>query len=114
MKKIFTTLFLIILFLVSFNTKAQWVQTNGPFGGSVRCFAVSGSNVFAGTYGGVFLSTNNGASWTADGLTQKMVYSLLVNGTNIFAGTVNGGGIFLSTNNGNSWTTVNSGIPYPN
>jgi len=33
----------------------QWVQTNGPYDGYVTCFAVSGTNLFAGTDGGVFL-----------------------------------------------------------
>jgi hypothetical protein len=31
---------------------AQWVQTNGPYGGFVYSFAVSGTNLFAGTDGG--------------------------------------------------------------
>jgi hypothetical protein len=45
------------------TTYSQWVQTNGPYGGTVRAFAVSGTNLFAGTdNGGV--STNNGTSWT--------------------------------------------------
>jgi len=34
---------------------AQWVQTNGPYGGTVKCFAVSGTNLFPGTLvGGVW------------------------------------------------------------
>jgi hypothetical protein len=101
---------------------AQWVQTNGPYGGSVSCFAVSpneagGTNLFAGTYGGgVFLSTNNGTSWTAvrTGLTGADIYALVVSpasggagSANLFAGT--SGGLFLSTDNGTSWTEVNSG-----
>ena len=67
----------------------------------------SGTNLFAGTmYGGVFLSTNNGTSWTAvnTGLTNTNVNALAVAGTNLFAGTY-GGGVFLSTNNGTSWTS---------
>ena len=61
--------------------------------------------------GGVFLSTNNGTSWTAvnTGLTNTYVYALAVSGTNLFAGTY-GGGVFLSTNNGTSWTAVNTGL----
>jgi hypothetical protein len=36
---------------------AQWVQTNGPYGGQINCLAVSGTNLFSGTQdGGVFLS----------------------------------------------------------
>jgi hypothetical protein len=47
-----------------------WTGVNDglvPTGGdpSVACFAVSGVNLFAGTeFGGAFLSTNNGTSWT--------------------------------------------------
>jgi ligand-binding sensor domain-containing protein len=73
---------------------------------------VSGSNIFAGTYGGgVFLSTNNGTSWTAvnSGLKDSSVRCLATSGSNIFAGTDSG--VFLSTNNGTSWTAVNSGLP---
>ena len=89
---------------------AQWVQTNGPFAGDVKCFAVSGTNLFAGTYSdGIFLSTNNGTSWTEvnSGLTNISVYALAVSGTNLFAGT-DGDGVFLSTNNGSNW--INSDL----
>jgi ligand-binding sensor domain-containing protein len=74
---------------------------------------VNGSNLFAGTDGGVFLSTTNGASWTAvnTGLTNTSVRSLAVSGSNLFAGT--GGGVFLSPNNGISWTAVNTGLTNP-
>jgi hypothetical protein len=59
----------------------------------------------------VFLSTNNGTSWTAvnNGLpTSADVWSLAISGTNLFAGS--NFGVFLSTNNGTSWTAVNSGL----
>jgi hypothetical protein len=68
---------------------------------------VSGSNLFAGTRGGgVFLSTNNGTSWTQknNGLNNNRVLSLAVSGTNLFAGTDSGA--YLSTNNGTSWILV--------
>jgi ligand-binding sensor domain-containing protein len=71
-------------------------------------------NLFAGTGDGVFLSTDNGTSWTAvnDGLTYTDVRALAVTGTNLFAGTR--GGAFLSTNNGTSWTAVNNGLTHSN
>jgi len=81
---------------------------------NVSSFAVSGTNLFAGSgFDGVFLSTNNGANWTAvnNGLTGYYVVSLAVSGINLFAGTSNGG-VFLSTNNGTSWTSVNNGLAY--
>jgi hypothetical protein len=69
---------------------------------------MSGTNLFAGTYGGVFLSTNNGISWTEvnDGLPVVLVRDLAVSGTNLFAGYLYFG-VFLSTNNGTSWTDIN-------
>jgi hypothetical protein len=87
------------------ESDAQWMQTNGPDGGSVWSLTVSESNIFAGgNGGGVFLSTNDGATWTTvnDGLTNTYVYSLAASGTNLFAGTPDG--VFLSTNNGTNWT----------
>jgi len=90
-----------------------------PYGGDVRSFAVSGRNLFAGTYGGgVFLSTNNGTSWTTvnTGLTNTSVRALAVSpngagGANLFAGTYSGA--FLSTDNGTTWTAFNTGLPNP-
>jgi hypothetical protein len=99
------------LFTPTNSLHAQWIQTNGPYGGFVYSYALSGTNLFAGTEGGVFLSTNNGTTWTAasTGLTNTVVRALAVSGTNIFAGT-DGGGVFLSTNNGTSWTAASTGL----
>jgi hypothetical protein len=100
--------------LIYASASAQWVQTNGPYGGDVRCFAVSGKNLFAGTLGiqawdrdgGVFLSTNNGTCWTqvVAGLPKTGLHALAAIGTHIFAGSSDG--VFLSTNNGGNWTKV--------
>jgi len=76
-------------------------------------FASSGADLFAGTWwGGVFLSTNNGANWTSvsTGLPSNTnVGSLAVDGTNLFAGVSPGmggtvGGVFVSSDSGASWT----------
>jgi len=55
----------------------------------VYSLAVLGTNLFAGTYGGVSLSTDNGASWSAvsNGLTNPYINALVTCGTNLFAGT---------------------------
>jgi hypothetical protein len=54
---------LVIVLLYPYAS-AQWVQTNGPNGADIRRVARSGPNLFAGTYKGVFLSTDNGTNWT--------------------------------------------------
>jgi hypothetical protein len=63
-----------------------------------NCFATFGHNLFAGSTSGVYLSTNNGTSWTANnsGLLNVLVNpflsstpevdALVVSGTNLFAG----------------------------
>ena len=107
-----------ILFLCVTQTKAQWVQVNPPnfpSNNSIQCFAVIGTNLFAGSNGhGIFLSTNDGTSWAAvdSGLTNTDVRALAVSGTNLFAGTW-GSGVFLSTNNGTSWSVVDTGLTNP-
>jgi photosystem II stability/assembly factor-like uncharacterized protein len=107
--------FLLLAFLLCGSAMAQdfWQPTDGLYGGDIRALGINASgHIFAGTWGGgVFLSTNNGTSWTGvnTGLTSTIVQSLAISGTNIFAGTF-GGGVFLSTNNGTSWTGVNTGL----
>ncbi|MDR3503121.1 MAG: T9SS type A sorting domain-containing protein [Legionella sp.] len=100
--------FLICILISTDITNAQWIQGDSALATqSVYDFAVSGTNLFAGTSnGGVFLSTDNGISWNAvnSGLTNTAVFTLAVSGTNIFAGTY--GGVFLSTNNGIIWSAT--------
>ena len=117
MKKLFCFLFIFYIDSACI-LQAQWVQTDGPYGGTVNCFAVLEANIFAGTAGcGVYPSTNNGTSWMAVnmGLTSTYVVCLAVSGTNIFASTnyqntKNSSGVYLSTNNGANWTAVNNGL----
>jgi hypothetical protein len=77
---------ILVLFFLSLMhagvAHAQWVQTNGPYGGIINGFAVSGTNLFAATIGGVFRSTNNGTSWTEvnTDLTSTSVRALAVSG----------------------------------
>jgi len=101
--------FLISLFITNFS-EAQWVQIYGPIGYNFRCFAINGSNIFAGNYNqGVFLSTDNGDTWTPinNGLSTD-VMSLTLNGGYLFAGT-NNNGIYRTDNSGISWTQLNTG-----
>jgi hypothetical protein len=58
----------------------------------VTTLAVSGTDVFAGTGRGIYLSTNSGTSWTQvnSGLTDTNITCLTASGTNLFAGTNNG------------------------
>ena len=63
----------------------------------------SGSNIFAGTSNGVFLSSNNGTNWYPIGMaTGNAIKTLAVSSAGIiYAGTL--GGVYCSTNNGTTW-----------
>jgi len=105
------TLLIILSFYVSF-VNAQWHNTSGlPLNVDIISMAKSGSNIFAGTSKGVYLSIDEGNNWSAvnSGLTNTFVLALATNGDKIYAGT-KGGGVFLSSNNGTNWSAVNNGI----
>jgi len=92
---------------------AQWIQTNGPQGGEVKCLASIDSFLFAGTEDGVYRSVDNGASWNPTGL-ENIVTSLASksgseSGRYLFAGTFNGG-IYLSADHGDNWQQMNFGL----
>ncbi len=99
----------IIFILILFNTElfSQWSQTP-LINAYVWSFAAKDTEIFAGSGGGgIFLTTNNGTSWSKvdTGLSNLGISSLIINGENIFAGTY-GGGVFLSTNSGKTWTAT--------
>jgi len=54
------------VFIVQQNNGISWIESDSGITNSfVNSLAVSGSNIFAGTNNGMFLSTNNGNSWIA-------------------------------------------------
>ena len=80
--------FLLVPLLVFGNCNllfSQWVQTNGPYGGHIRCLAIDGNNLLAGTSTfGVFVSTNNGANWKAvdTEMSSYSISAVFINDTN--------------------------------
>ena len=129
MKNIFYTM-VINVSLFSYSLNAQWVQINDLNEENISSLAVfkdkeGRNNLLAGTggpytYGGVYLSTNDGLSWIKvdSGLTDIGIWCLAVShfsneteGSNIFAGTW-GGGVYLSTDDGISWAKRDSGLMY--
>ena len=104
----------------------SWTAINSglPSGALVTNLVVSGSNLFAAVYGsggGVYLSTDNGTTWTlpSTALTSDGAYSLTIypakdgsGTTNLFAGTMDNKGIFLSTDNGTSWQSVGLALQF--
>ena len=91
--------------------------SNGPEGGIINALAVDPQTpdiIYAGTGGGVFKSTDGGASWSAfnNGLTNTIVQVLAVDPqtpATLYSGTWVGG-VFKTTDGGVSWSAINHGL----
>ncbi|MGA9293039.1 MAG: T9SS type A sorting domain-containing protein [Ignavibacteriaceae bacterium] len=107
-----------IIFLQINEIKGQWIKTNGPYGGQVRCIGINGTNIFAGTDNGdaawdwgMFLSVNNGKSWSnINSGIHDAPLSIAFSRKNVFIGT--SGGVYLTSDNGTNWNPVNTGLKY--
>ncbi len=96
----------------STNNGLNWTSTGyNVLYSHFATFAIAGSNIFAGD-DVPYISTDNGATWNAWGTgiptSVTNVYSLVLKGTLLFAGTNNG--IYKATVGTNSWTSVSSGL----
>jgi photosystem II stability/assembly factor-like uncharacterized protein len=110
MKLKIALLFFAALLIQTGNAEAQWVQTSGPYGGTIDPLVANSSFLFAATEGaGVFRSSDNGSTWSPCssgllGLSEG--YALSASGTSLLA--ANSYGVFRSTDNGDNWTIVDS------
>ena len=116
-------LFLAILalfFFLSQSSMAQWVRVGSPDDSSEINSLValnpheSPTILFAGVSNpfttGIFLSTDNGASWksTGSGLTSPFATCFASIGTRLFAANLDG--VSLTTDTGRSWSQVDTGL----
>jgi photosystem II stability/assembly factor-like uncharacterized protein len=102
---------------VETDSPATWSQVNtgllDSYNNPIDVIALfaDGTNLFAGTDIGVYLSTNYGDNWHSvnDGIKIDYIRCFTINDSNLFAG--GDSGVFLSTNNGSSWTSVTNDLP---
>lgn len=101
---------------ISTDNGTNWTAIDsGLTNNYVNALAVTGNNLFAGTYEGVFVSTNNGTNWTAVSANNNLnPYPTLVKtfatritdtGTDLFAG---GTSLKVSSDNGTSWGIIDN------
>ncbi len=119
-RKILLSVVIVLILNSSFfinNSLSQWAQMSNGMGTNniINAFETLGTNIYAGTnVNGIYISANNGTTWTQSSMNNKTVYSFTTIGTNIYAGLLNNpngsGGVWLSINNGATWTqtTLNS------
>jgi photosystem II stability/assembly factor-like uncharacterized protein len=94
------------------NNGNNWKAVNTKLGNtSVTALATDKSILFAGTDGGVFSSSDKGASWTERNNGFSLIDARVItsNGNNLFLGTYSNG-IYRSTDLGVSWIKINNGL----
>lgn len=100
-------IFCLFLLLAAIPANAQWIQTEGPYGGDISWMVSNAGTVYAGVNGGAGVSktTNNGALWNRVFTNiPSVVTCLAFSGNNIYAGTFSG--VYMSTNNGAVWSPI--------
>jgi hypothetical protein len=93
----------------STNDGSSWTAANADWtiNKTISSFAVAGTDLFAGTMGGVARSTDNGTSWSFAGNGPSTPGSLVALGTNLFAGK---NGVYRSIDSGKTWILLSSGL----
>ncbi|MCS7053839.1 MAG: choice-of-anchor A family protein [Ignavibacterium sp.] len=90
---------------------STWNQINNSMTvGFIWSLVVKNNKIFAATEQGVFVSNDNGATWTMTSLSGKDVRALAKsNDGSLYAGTW-GFGVYKSMDNGLTWSAVNNGL----
>ena len=106
---------LMAMFLLSFNSNAQWEKANGaktlPDATAILAVITNGSTIIAATSAGIYISTNNGDNWTQknNGLQNPSGFSeLCTKGNLIFAGNMEA--VFVTSDNGDTWIEKDDGL----
>jgi len=93
--------------IVTSQNNGASFEYNHPFiGGAVYALCAFDNFVFGGSPAGVYISNNNGTSFTPTALNNRVVRALTRKDNTILAGTENNG-IYYSTNNGIAWIQSN-------
>lgn len=91
---------------------ASWFEVGSglPTSRRIHALAIEGSVSFAGTDDGVFISTDDGRTWSASVITPAArVVCFTVEGPRVYAGT-SSAGAFVTSDGGRSWRQIARGL----
>ena len=112
MKSILSIMGCCMLSLIMVSSgQSEWIEVRSSSPSIIHCFSSLGSRFFAGTDGGVLISTDEGVTWLTitNGIpSTEVIGSMTVVGSVIFAGGESG--VYRSVDNGEKWSLVTSGM----
>lgn len=94
------------------NDNLAWDQSNiGLKNLNVLSLIAHEGNLYAGTTGGVYISTDKAFSWSATNTSMAgfSISSFAYVGSNLYAATT-AGGVYATNDQGATWTAVNTGL----
>lgn len=107
------TIFLVLSIVT--NSSGQWIQkSNGLFGGRVNSLLALNGKIFAGTSGGIFVSSDSALTWSPLNKGIETIKSLALATVNNNLYSVDGiGNVYKSVDFGLNWTPIEVGS-FPN
>lgn len=97
---------------MSSDSGSNWYYVNNifPYSITVYSIAIEDSLILVGSAEGMYLSTNNGVTWSQSGkeIYDNQVYSCLIKNNTFYAG-IKDVGMLISTDKGQSWSQKNIG-----
>ena len=100
-----------VLILSGTESFAQWMRTNGPYGGQVNSVVSVAGDLFTCAGGTVFRSTNGGTAWSTTALTNAGVETIVNEGNKLVAV---GSKVFVSQDEGAYWNVKGADVPWTN
>ncbi|HQR34036.1 MAG TPA: hypothetical protein PLK30_14965 [Blastocatellia bacterium] len=93
----------------SLDGGATWSLANNGLNARTTYAVLKANNVlYTGGYSGVFISTNEGQSWTNKGLAGIVIRNFLAFDNKVWAGTSNG--VYVTANQGGNWIRMSNGL----
>jgi photosystem II stability/assembly factor-like uncharacterized protein len=79
--------FVVLLLVASTSSFAQWIPTNGPYGGRIDAVVALDDDVWAGNESGILHSSDRGATWSLQQtFPVNLIGAMTRKGTTLYAG----------------------------
>lgn len=92
----------------------KWVRIENEDLNRIDIFDITMSdegNLIVGTDFGIYITEDNGKTWSKMGLNNMLITDILLHGNDMYVGTWSYEGVFFSSDKGKTWISNNTGLP---